>query len=196
VTSDFADIGDGHTELGHDERGGLVPLDIATRSDLHAAEERSIATALLRRRSPTPPVLLDDAYLRRLHRDLFGAVWTWAGTYRRRVTNIGIEPAQISTAVRALTDDALGWIEYSTYDHDELAARFHHRLVAIHPFPNGNGRHGRIAADLLAVGLGRDRFTWGARLDVDTSTLRRRYVDALRAADDGDIEPLLVFTRE
>lgn len=196
MTNDVADTGERHTELGHGEREGLIPSDVATRADLDAAEERAIAFALLRRRSPTPDVLLDDGYLRKLHRDLFGMVWSWAGEYRRRLTNIGIEPAQISTAVRSLTGDARAWIEYSSYEPDEIAARFHHRLVAIHPFVNGNGRHGRIAADLLVVGLGRARFTWGANLDVDTATLRRRYVDALRAADGGDIEPLLRFARE
>ena len=186
--------GDGHTELSEDDRVGLIPSYIATRGDLFAAEQRNIAVALLRR-APSVPDLLDDGYLRGLHRDLFGQVWEWAGRYRRFETNIGIDPKQISVAVRMLVHDVFAWVDNETYEPDELAVRFHHRLVAIHPFPNGNGRHGRVAAEYLAMALGRQRFGWGIGLDVDTEELRAIYRRALQRADAGDIDELLTFAR-
>ncbi len=186
--------GDGHTELDEDERHDLIPTYIATRRELFDAEQRNITQALLR---PPPTVvrLLDDKYLRDLHRAMFGDVWSWAGRYRTRETNIGVEPAFISTSVRALVDDARTWIERATYTSDEIGARFHHRLVAVHPFVNGNGRHGRVAADLLVVALGGVAFSWGARLSVSTDELRRSYRRALVEADHGDLSALLTFAR-
>ena len=186
--------GDGQTALSHEDVDGLIPTHIATRGDLFEAEQRNIAEALLRR-SPTASTLLDDRFLRDLHRDMFGRVWTWAGRYRTRETKIGVSPASISVAVRSLVDDTHAWIEYATYEPDELAIRFHHRLVAIHPFPNGNGRHGRVAADYLILSLDRSRFTWGAGLRTDTPSLRREYLTALQEADRGGITRLLVFAR-
>ena len=187
-------VGDGHTELSGDDRVGLIPSYIATRGDLFAAEQRNIAVALLRR---PPPVadLLNDGYLRGLHRDMFGQVWEWAGRYRRLETNIGIDPKQISVSVRMLVHDVLAWVDNETYEPDELAVRFHHRLVAIHPFPNGNGRHSRVAADYLVMALGRRRFGWGVGLVVDTEELRAIYRKALQRADAGDIDELLTFAR-
>lgn len=187
-------IGDGHTELSEEDREGLLPAYIATRGDLFEAEQRNIADVMLRRR-PAVGKLLDDKYLRELHRAMFGKVWSWAGKYRTLGTNIGIEPSGIPAAVRNLVEDAKTWIDLETFPFDELAARFHHRLVAIHPFPNGNGRHGRIATDFLVAAMGVEPFTWGQHLDVDTDELRGRYVDALRSADRNDISKLLDFVR-
>ena len=124
---------------------------------------------------------------------MFGEVWDWAGRYRRRETNIGVEPSHISGSVRMLVEDAIAWVE--TYEPDELAVRFHHRLVAIHPFPNGNGRHSRIAAEYLVMALGRPRFGWGIGLDVSTEELRATYRHALQRADAGEISQLLKFAR-
>ena len=194
MTDALVPIGDGHTELSEDDRLGLIPTYIATRGELFEAEQRNIAEAMLGRR-PTSAELLDDSYLRQLHRVMFGKVWRWAGTYRRRETNIGIDPIDITVAVRDLVRDATTWIELGTNEPDELAIRFHHRMVAIHPFPNGNGRHGRIAADYLVTSLGHPAFTWGSRLDVDTDELRRRYIEALHDADDDDISGLIEFAR-
>ena len=128
--------GEGHTPLSEDDRMGLIPSYIATRGDLFDAEERNIAHALLRR-PPTVAVLLDDLYLRDLHRAMFGRVWEWAGQYRSRQTNIGIELAGIAAAVRVLVQDVDAWVEHQTYGADEICVRFHHRLVSTHPFPNG-----------------------------------------------------------
>ena len=194
MTDALVPIGDGHTELSEDDRLGLIPTYIATRGELFEAEQRNIADAMLGWH-PTSAELLDDSYLRQLHVVMFGKVWRWAGTYRRRETNIGIDPIDITVAVRDLVRDATTWIELGTYEPDELAIRFHHRMVAVHPFPNGNGRHGRIAADYLVTSLGHPAFTWGSRLDVDTDELRRRYIEALHDADDDDISGLIEFAR-
>lgn len=194
MTGPFLPVGAGHTELSDEDKLGLVPTYIATRGELFEAEQRNIAEALLRRR-PTLEQLIDDKYLRDLHAAMFNQVWAWAGRYRRAETNIGIDPDQIPIAVRSLVDDARAWVDHGTYEPDELAVRFHHRLVAIHPFPNGNGRHGRIAADYLITALDGEPFDWGAAVDLDTPTLRASYRHALKRADDGDIAELLDFAR-
>lgn len=186
--------GDGHTALDDDDRFGLIPTYISTRGDLFEAEQRNIAAALLRP-PPAPMQLLDDRYLRDLHEAMFGDVREWAGHYRMTETNIGIDPAGIATEVLKLTQDAQAWVESRDHDPDELAVRFHYRLVVIHPFANGNGRHSRIAADYLVMGLGGRSFSWGGDLDADTAGLRAAYLGALKKADDGDLEELVRFAR-
>ncbi len=186
--------GVGHTELSEEDREGLIPSYIATRADLFDAEQRNITNAL-RRREPSTDGLLDDKYLRDLHRAMLDQVWIWAGRYRTRETNIGIDPRQIAPAVRTLVGDVRIWVEMETFEPDELAARFHHRLVQVHPFPNGNGRLGRIAADYLLLSMSEPAFTWGRNLDVATDQLRRGYRQALQRADDGHIDELLTFCR-
>ena len=195
LTDPFVPAGDGHTELSDEDRLGLIPTYVATRGDLFDAEQRNIAQALLRRR-PRLAQLLDDKYLRDLHAAMFDQVWRWAGRYRRNETNIGIDPDQISTAVRSLVGDARAWVDHQTYEPDEIAIRFHHRLVAIHPFPNGNGRHGRVAADFLVATLGRDPFSWGAGLRIDADDLRAAYRRALQRGDAGEIAELHAFARK
>ncbi len=194
MTGPFLPEGDGHTALSDEDRFGLIPSHIATRGDLFDAEERNIAHALLR---PFPKirVLLDDLYLRDLHRAMFGQVYQWAGQYRQRATNIGMDPTVIATAVRLLVENVATWVEYGTYEPDEICVRFHHQLVSIHPFPNGNGRHSRICADYLVTALGMPPFSWGRGLGVTTSKLRWHYQTALRAADAGKIRDLLIFAR-
>ncbi len=141
--------------------------------------------------------LLDDLYLRNLHKAMFAKVWKWAGSYRRHDTNIGIDWAEIPVAVHDVVADAKAWVEFATFPPDELAVRFHHRLVMIHPFVNGNGRHGRFAAEYLIEALGQHRFTWGAGLGVARDQLRQRYRRALRRMDHDrdDIDELLNFAR-
>lgn len=194
VTDPFVPVGDGHTELSEEDRLGLIPTYIATRGELFDAEQRNIAQAL-RRRPPSVATLLDDKYLRNLHERMFDQIWKWAGRYRLRETNIGLDPVDIPAAVRVLVDDSKAWVVHATYEVDELGVRFHHRLVQIHPFPNGNGRHGRIAADYLIVSLGQAKFSWGAQLNIDTDRLRAAYRKALQRADDGDFFELLAFAR-
>lgn len=186
-------IGDGHTELTDDDRHGLIPTYITTRGELFDAEQRNIAKALLRR-APDVDRLLDDTYLRNLHRAMFEDVWDWAGRYRLRETNLGIDPNQIAPAVRGLVQDAKAWVELGTYEPDEASIRFHHRLVSIHPFPNGNGRHGRIAADYLVTALGQERFSWGSKPQ-DIELTRQVYRESLQQADGGDLAALIDFAR-
>ena len=126
---------------------------------------------------------------------MFGEVWRWAGRFRMSERNLGIVFHEISVALRQLLDDTRAWIEYRTYPPDEIAVRFHHRLVLIHSFPNGNGRHARLMADLLVMRLGGERFSWGSANLQDAGTVRQRYIAALQAADDHDIGPLLAFAR-
>ena len=185
---------DAATPLTPEETRDLIPAHIAYRRELNEAEQENIvraqAWALSRRRDP-----LSEKFVKDLHRRMLGDVWQWAGKFRTSARNIGIDYWQIPVALRQLLDDAKAWIEYSAYPPDEIAVRFHHRLVQIHPFPNGNGRHSRLMADLLAMQLGRERFSWGRGSLRTAGAARARYVEALRAADDHDIAPLLVFAR-
>ena len=194
MTDPLSEADDAATPLTPDEREGLIPTWIALRQELNAAEQRSIAAAdrwaFSRRRD-----VLDEAFLRRLHKRMFADVWRWAGEYRITGKNIGVDVCQIGTSLRHLLEDARYWSEQNTYPPDEIAARFHHRLVWIHPFPNGNGRHARVATDLLAMRLGHNRFTWGRVNLTDAGETRRRYIAALRSADKHDIAPLLAFMR-
>jgi len=187
-------FGDGHTVLGEDDRDGLVPSYVSTRGELFEAEQRNISEALLTR-APSTAELLDDAYLRSLHRKMLGSVWSWAGKYRTTNTNLGVPFEQIPGAMRALVLDTQTWVEGDIYEPDEAAVMFHHRLVFIHPFPNGNGRLGRIAADYLIMSFGRERFSWGASSYASTEELRSAYLACLRAADGGDLSDLMHFAR-
>jgi Fic-DOC domain mobile mystery protein B len=185
---------DAATPLAPDERRQLVPTYIATRAQLNEAEQINIteadAWAFTRVRD-----VLNERFLLNLHKRMFAKVWKWAGKYRSSERNIGVPPFRIEIELRTLLDDARYWIDHKTFQPDEIAVRFHHRLVWIHPFPNGNGRHARLAADLLAVALERPRFTWGSASIVEAATTRAQYVAALKAADNHDIAPLLAFAR-
>ena len=139
--------------------------------------------------------MLSDAYARRLHKRMFDKTWKWAGEYRTTERNIGIVPWQIAEQVRILCDNTKYQIDHTAFDPDRLAADFHHRLVQIHPFPNGNGRHARLMTDVLLKSLGREPFTWGGG-NLDTAGgARKRYLDALHAADHGDMDLLVQFVR-
>lgn len=192
--TDLFEEPDDATPLTPDERKGLIPSDITYRSELNRAEQENIARAqdwaLSRRRD-----VLTERFVKDLHGRMLGDVWRWAGDFRTSERNIGIAYYKIPMALRELLADAAAWIEHKAYSRDEIAVRFHHRLVQIHPFPNGNGRHSRLMADLLVMQLGRERFTWGSVNLQDAGEVRRRYIDALKAADNHDIGPLLAFAR-
>jgi len=182
------------TPLTLEERADLIPAHIAYRAELNAAEQENIVRgqdwALARKRD-----LLSEKFIKDLHQRMLGDVWRWAGKYRTTEKNIGIHYYEIPMAVRELLEDAKTWVEHNTYPPDEIAVRFHQRLVAIHPFPNGNGRHARLTADLLVMSMGGERFTWGrANLQHD-GEVRRHYIDALKTADNHDYGPLLRFAR-
>lgn len=185
---------DAATPLTPDELKGLIPSYISLRRELNEAEQAGIVTADYWAFA-RPRDVLDVTFLQNLHRRMFGTVWKWAGTYRTTPRNIGVAAWQIAPDVKQFLEDVRFWIEQATYPLDEIAARFHHRLVWIHPFPNGNGRFGRLATDLLARQLGRGRFSWGQDNLMALSDTRQLYIDALRAADQYDIAPLLAFMR-
>lgn len=185
----------GATPLDADELANLIPGHITTQGELNEWEQLNIAQGekwAHRQRKE----ILDEIFVRRLHRQMFGETWRWAGSFRKSDKNIGVDWLRIGVELKQLLDDARYQIEHSSFPADELAIRFHHRLVAIHPFPNGNGRHARLMADLLVMHLGRPRFTWGSASLVDPNETRQRYIKALQAADARDIAPLLAFARD
>ena len=186
---------DDATPLSPEEREGLLQTWITTRADLNEAEQANIdaAAAWLRRRRKGE--ILTEGFVFDLHRRMLGEVWAWAGSTRRTGKNIGIDPVQIHVQLGALLRDAAYWIAHGSYPPDETAVRLHHGLVAIHPFPNGNGRHARLMADLLIEELGGEPFTWGGGTLRDVGALRAEYISALRAADKHDFAPLLAFAR-
>lgn len=192
--TDLFEAPDDATPMTPDERKGLIPSDITYRRELNKAEQDNITRgqtwALARRRN-----VMSGRFVRDLHRRMLSDVWRWAGKFRTSERNIGVPHYEIPLALRQLLADAAAWIEHEAYAPDEIAVRFHHRLVQIHPFPNGNGRHSRLMADLLVMQLGRERFTWGRTSLHDAGDVRRRYISALEAADNHDIAPLVDFAR-
>lgn len=185
---------DGSTPLTGEELEQLIPSYITLRHELNEAEQANILEAeewvFLRKRD-----ILTEHFLDNLHKRMFGRVWRWAGQHRQSSKSVGIDAYRIPTELRQLMDDCRYWIDQASYESDEIAARFHHRLVWIHPYPNGNGRHARLATDLFLKSLGRTRFSWGRVNLVDASETRSVYIAALRAADNHDIKPLLEFVR-
>ena len=182
--------------LTPEEIRDLIPAHIAYRSELNEAEQENIKRAQEWALGPRRRDLLSEKFAGALHRRMLGDVWRWAGRFRTSQRNMGIDYWLIPTELRKLLDDTKAWIEFKTYPADEIAVRFHHRLVLIHPFPNGNGRHARLMADLLIMRLGGERFSWGRESLRDPGVARQQYIAALRAADNHDIAPLLAFARE
>ena len=183
------------TPLTPEEMRDLIPAHIAYRRELNEAEQENIARAedwALSRRRRDP---LSEKFIKDLHKHMFGDVWRWAGKFRTSQRNIGIDYWLIPMELRQLLGDSQAWIEFGTYSADEIAVRIHHRLVRIHPFPNGNGRYARLMADLLVMRLGRERFSWGRESLRGAGAARTRYMEALRAADNHDIALLLAFSR-
>lgn len=172
------------TPLDQDSLNGLIP-GLTTQSELDEFEAAGIARATLwaigSRRLKTD--LLSASGLCLLHRKMFGDTWEWAGTFRTRETNIGVTPSRIQSDLKILLDDVHYWIQHRTFLAEEIIARFHHRLVLIHPFPNGNGRFSRLAADLLADQLSCPSFSWGKANLTKAGSPRERYISALKKAD-------------
>lgn len=186
----------GQTPLTEEEKLQLRP-SLSTRAQLNAAERLNIHAARLwamRKTVLRRSDLLTDAFARELHRRMFNQIWRWAGKYRTSDRNLGWEWARIPEGMRVLLDDAGYWDEHATYPVTEIAVRLHHRMVVIHPWPNGNGRHARLLADLLIAARGGTALTWGAGLDlVQPGQARAQYITALQAADQNDYRPLLAF---
>ncbi|MDE0411170.1 MAG: mobile mystery protein B [Gammaproteobacteria bacterium] len=186
---------DGATQLGPDETVGLKFSHITTRDELNELEQANIQQGLLWLARQHGGDILSAEFIRELHRQMFGDVWEWAGTFRRHETNIGVEPSHIADRLHDLLEDARYWTQNNTYMPLEAAARFHHRMVAIHLFPNGNGRHARIAADtFLEYGFDHPPIEWEGGFDLQADPRgRAAYIDALRSADQGDYGSLLEF---
>jgi len=186
---------DGATPLDPDELEGLKFKHITTRNALDQLEQANIESGLLWLGRARKRAILQDVFVRRLHQRLFGDVWRWAGKFRLTEKNIGVDPRDIAVQLRVLLDDARYWGAQGIYEPLEAAARFHHRMVQIHLFPNGNGRHARIAADIyLKECFGHPPIDWAAGADLLRSNDRRdQYIAALRRADAGDMGPLLKF---
>ena len=185
---------DGATPLDPNELGGLKHKHITKQIELNQLEQANIESGLRwlgRQRAD----VLSDGFATTLHARLFGDVWDWAGTFRKTGTSIGIDPVHIPVELRTLMVDAKYWASNKTYQPSEAAARFHHRLVKIHPFPNGNGRHARIMADAMLDRVYKAKpIEWAGGHDLQKIGERRTaYIAALKAADRGDINPLLQF---
>jgi len=189
------DYPDGATPLNTDEMEGLKYPHIETRVELDQLEQQNIQEGYnwLKRQRKFKD-FISEAFVIELHIQLFGSVWSWAGSFRNSDKNIGIDHLYIGVELRNLLEDARYWLEHGTYNNEEFAARFYHRLVKIHPFPNGNGRHARIMTDvILEKVLGISPVNWGGSgLDKDGEH-RQRYIQALRAADNNDYQSLIEF---
>jgi Fic-DOC domain mobile mystery protein B len=185
---------DGATPLDEDEAEGLIP-DLHTRGELNAWELVNILKAEGWAFGGRRGDLLTIESAKKLHRRMFDETWAWAGKFRRSDKSIGVYWATIPTELQKLLDDTKYWIGHGTYFPDEILARFHHRLVSIHPFPNGNGRHARLMTDVLARSIGRESPTWGRANLAVPSQARTLYLAALKQADRGNISSLLEFIR-
>jgi Fic-DOC domain mobile mystery protein B len=191
-------VDDGDTPLTPEEQRDLIP-SISTRAQLNEIEQLNIHSARLwamRPRALARPDLLSDGFGRELHRRMFNQVWRWAGKYRTTERNLGWEVHRIAEGVRNAFDDAHSQLLHTSYPLHEVAVRLHHRLVAIHPWPNGNGRHSRLVADIVVAARSGEPLTWGAGANlVAAGEIRARYLAAVRAADRQDFGPLLNFAR-
>jgi Fic-DOC domain mobile mystery protein B len=184
------------TPLDKSEIEGLLPTHITTLGQLDRWEQDNINEALAWLERHRSPDILSEEFVKLLHRRMFCNVWKWAGKFRQSDKNIGVNWHQIPVELKKLCDDVRYWLEKKTFPEDETAARFHHRLVSIHPFPNGNGRHARLMTDLLLENiLARPRFTWGNADLARSGDDRKRYIESLHAADGGDYGSLLKFAR-
>lgn len=189
---------DGQTPLDEEEKEGLLIPTITNRGELDEFEQLGVEKAnewLLTKKFSTDKILTEE-FVRDLHRRMFADIWEWAGEFRRTEKNIGVDPVMIPIDLKNLLDDCKYWIEKKVFDEDEIAVRLSHRMVWIHPFANGNGRHSRLMADVLVnKGFGKPYFTWGSVNLTKVGEARTRYLAALRAADQTDYKSLIEFAR-
>lgn len=193
--TELLDYPEGATPLDPDEMDGLRFSHVSTRGELDQLEQANIVDGMAWLKRQKSPDVLTEGFACDLHKQLFGKVWKWAGSFRKKEKNIGVDPIQIAIQLRLLLDDARYWIDNDTYPPTELAARFHHKLVYIHPFPNGNGRHARIMADALLTKLmAEPEIDWAGGYKLENMSERRdQYIAALRSADGHDYTALLDF---
>ncbi len=188
----------GQTPLDEDEKDALLIDSIVTRGELDEFEQLNIEEAVAWSLGQNFKIeeLFTEYFIKHVHKKMFGNVWEWAGKFRKTDKNIGVDKNQITIELKKLIDDTRHWIEHDTYEPDEITIRFKHRLVSIHCFPNGNGRHSRLLADMIVEKIfGREVFSWGAHDLAPAGSTRKKYIDALRAADKGDYTLLIAFSR-
>lgn len=187
---------EGATPLDPDEIEGLSLTHITTRGELDRWEQENILDAIRWIDKTKPKDILNELFMKNLHKRMFRNVWIWAGSFRHSDKNIGVPWFQISTSLAGLCENTKVWIELKDDSQDVIAARFHHQLVSIHPFSNGNGRHARLMTDILLKNiLGVSQFTWGSSNLSATSETRKAYINALHDADMGRYHALLEFAR-
>ena len=187
---------DGATPIREDDLHDLIPA-LTIQDELNEFEQKNIESAAqwATRSRKIKSAFPDLETIKLLHEKMFDETWKWAGEFRKVELSIGIEWSHIASEIKKLADDVSYWLKHSTYLPDEIAYRFHHRLVFIHPFKNGNGRHARLATDLLMAGMGIEPFTWGAQQLKKKGAPRATYIAALKAADSGDFSLLAKFVR-
>ena len=188
---------DGATPLDHDAKLDLIPA-LTTQKQLNAFEQANISVAIewaIKSRKLKITLVSVDG-ITTLHKKMFSQTWRWAGCFRRKELNIGVEWIMIPEQLRALCDDVSYWTEHTVFEPTEIAVRFHHRLVQIHPFPNGNGRLSRLAADLFLQYRKVPSLTWGGPIDLNShGPDRREYIASLRDADGGGYDRLIRFAK-
>lgn len=186
----------GATPIDPDETAGLLLSHITTREELNHWEQMNIGEAEEWAFNRKHKDLLSQSFICRLHKKMFGSIWAWAGQFRKSMKNLGVQPWQIALEVNQLCQDTSEWIKSATYEPDEICIRFHHKLVWIHPFANGNGRHARLMADLLSKQIfNNEPFTWGRTDLMGSGKSRASYITALQAADQQDYSLLQKFAR-
>lgn len=189
---------DGQTPLNDEEIEGLKILSISTRGELDEFEQLNIEKAIewTMRLKIKPEQLFSEKFVLDLHKKMYNDVWKWAGHFRKSEKNIGVKSYKIGTELKQLLDDALYWHNNKTYPDEEVAIRFKHRLVSIHCFSNGNGRHSRLMADLIMTKLYNENyFSWGGSNLIKASETREQYIKSLREADNYKYEPLIAFAK-
>ena len=189
---------EGQTPLDEDEKEGLLIKSITTRGELDEFEQFNIEKAIqwTLGKKWEPEYILSEDFVKELHIRMFKEVWSWAGEFRKTNKNIGVDKYQIGVSLKQLLDDGLYWLKNKTYSDDEFAIRFKHRIVKIHCFPNGNGRHSRLIADIIISKIfGKSVFTWNSANLNKKGEARSNYLTAIRLADSGDIKPLINFAK-
>lgn len=188
----------GQTPLDEDEKDGLLIPTIATREELDEFEQQNIEDALqwILTKSFKMETILTERFVCDLHKRMYGGIWGWAGKFRKTDKNLGVDKWQIPTALKTLCEDSMYWVENEVYLPEEIAIRFKHRIVSIHCFPNGNGRHSRLMADIIISKVfKRPLFSWGTRDLVHKGDVRNLYLKGLREADNGCFQSLLKFVK-
>lgn len=192
------DYKDGQTPLEEEEKDGLKIKSITTQGELDEFEQLNIEKAVewTIHTNLKPKNILTEKFIKDLHKKMYGDVWKWAGEFRRTEKNIGIPWTKIGLELKNLLDDTKYWIENKTFSPEEIAIRFKHRIVSIHCFPNGNGRHSRMMADIIMESIfGNEIFSWHQSNVVKANEIRKEYINALKEADKGNVKPLIEFAK-